>query len=36
MFVQLHYPGLSRTALVASAVGAALLALVGGGSPGAI
>jgi len=36
MFVQLHYPGLSRTALIASAIGAAVLALIGGGGPGAI
>jgi hypothetical protein len=35
MFVKLHFLRLSHTALVASAVGAALLALLGAG-PGAI
>ena len=36
MFVQLHFIELSRTALLASAIGAALLAVIGGGGPGAI
>jgi hypothetical protein len=30
MFVQLHFQGLARTALIVSAVGAALLALAAG------
>lgn len=34
MFVHLHIHGLSRTALILSAVGAALLAIAGG--PGAV
>jgi hypothetical protein len=36
MFVQLHFQGLARTALILSAVGAALLALTGAGGPVAI
>jgi hypothetical protein len=36
MFVQLHFQGLVRTALILSAVGAAMLALSAAGAPGAI
>ena len=36
MFVQLHFLGLSRTALILSALRATLLAIAAGGGPGAI
>ena len=36
MFVQLHFQGLSRTALLLSAAGAAVLAMIAAGGPGAV
>jgi hypothetical protein len=36
MFVQFHFQGFSRTALVLSAIGAMLLALAASGGPGAV
>ena len=36
MFVQLHFQGFSRTALVLSAVGAMLFALAASGGAGAV